>query len=334
MWNIGIIGLGVLGNAIYETFKKYSNGCDSSNDGCDSTIKHIKTLVSYDKYKGIGSIESIKDCDIVFLCLPTEYSDTLSQLNVGEIDTVCKQLVELKYSGIILLKSTVEPGTCELLNAKYTNLKIIHNPEFLTARTAQYDFAHQSHIILGLTSYSHVDSTMYIAKFYSAIFNVVMFNGIIKNNIVENDNDNDNDNDTNNGDLSCIPSNADAPIISICSSLESETIKLACNSFYATKIQFFTEINLLCSKIGIEYNNVKNKMLMNGWINPMHTNVPGHDGQISFGGACFPKDINALNSFMQKNNIVHRVINSVVIENKEMRGPVSCGAVSCEVVKL
>uniref|UniRef100_A0A6C0HLM6 UDP-glucose/GDP-mannose dehydrogenase dimerisation domain-containing protein n=1 Tax=viral metagenome TaxID=1070528 RepID=A0A6C0HLM6_9ZZZZ len=318
MWNIGIIGLGVLGNAIYETFK--------------NTINHIKTIVSYDKYKGIGSIESIKDCDIVFLCLPTEYSDTLSQLNIGEIDTVCKQLVKLEYSGIILLKSTVEPGTCEQLNAKYTNLKIIHNPEFLTARTAQYDFAHQLHIILGLTSYSHVDSTMYIVKFYSVIFNAVMFNGIIKNTIVVNDNDNDND--TNNGDLSCMPSNADAPIISICSSLESETIKLACNSFYATKIQFFTEINLLCSKIGIEYNNVKNKMLMNGWINPMHTDVPGHDGQISFGGACFPKDINALNSFMQKNNIVHRVINSVVIENKEMRGPVSCGAVSCEVVIL
>jgi UDP-glucose 6-dehydrogenase len=163
---------------------------------------------------------------------------------------------------------------------------------------------------------------MYIVKFYSAVFNAV-----IKNTIVENDNDNDNDNDTNNSELNCMPGNADTPIISICSSLESETIKLACNSFYATKIQFFTEINLLCSKIGIEYNNVKNKMLMNGWINPMHTDVPGHDGQISFGGACFPKDINALNSFMQKNNIVHGVINSVVVENKEMRGPVNCEAV-------
>jgi UDP-glucose 6-dehydrogenase len=75
-------------------------------------------------------------------------------------------------------------------------------------------------------------------------------------------------------------------------------MKIFCNCFYATKIQFFTEIYLLCEKTGCDYNVVKNMMLGNGWINPMHTNVPGNDGNISYGGYCFPKDTNALNEYM------------------------------------
>ncbi len=35
-------------------------------------------------------------------------------------------------------------------------------------------------------------------------------------------------------------------------------------------------------------------MLKNNWINPMHTKVPGNDGQLSYGGKCFPKDTKAL----------------------------------------
>ena len=41
-------------------------------------------------------------------------------------------------------------------------------------------------------------------------------------------------------------------------------------------------------------------MLTNNWINPSHTNIPGPDGLISYGGMCFPKDTNALNEYMKK----------------------------------
>ena len=44
--------------------------------------------------------------------------------------------------------------------------------------------------------------------------------------------------------------------ITICEPLESESMKLFCNAFYATKIQFFTEMKLLCDSLEIEYNNV------------------------------------------------------------------------------
>ena len=60
-------------------------------------------------------------------------------------------------------------------------------------------------------------------------------------------------------------------------------------------------------------------MLKNDTINPMHTNIPGPDNNISYGGMCFPKDTNALNSFMINNNIPNNVLDAVIKERNSMR---------------
>lgn len=290
MWHIGVIGIGVLGNAICETFTKHR-------------LKDDIVIKQFDKYKAIGKLEDVLECSFIFLCLPTLFNKDLKSYDISEINNVCCELVKCNYMGIVVVKSTVEPGTCEMLNSKYKELQMIHNPEFLTARTAVDDFANQKHIILGMTSQTNVTSILEIVKFYK-----VMFNAVLKEEEDKIIGDNNNDID-----------DKDKNVISICSSVESEMVKIACNSFYATKIQFFTEMKLLCDKIGVTYDSMKGKMLMNGWINPMHTDVPGHDGKLSFGGACFPKDIKALCAFMEKMDVSNDVVASVVSENIKMR---------------
>ena len=108
-------------------------------------------------------------------------------------------------------------------------------------------------------------------------------------------------------------------LISICSSTESESMKIFLNSFYAVKLQFFNELFLLCEKTETNYNNVLDLMLKNNWINPMHTKVPGSDGQLSYGGMCFPKDTNALLYFMKKMDSPHSVLEATVYERNTMR---------------
>ena len=60
-------------------------------------------------------------------------------------------------------------------------------------------------------------------------------------------------------------------------------------------------------------------MLNNGWINEMHTEVPGPDGSLSYGGACFPKDTSALVYFMNKVGTPHEVLEACVKERNKMR---------------
>ena len=100
---------------------------------------------------------------------------------------------------------------------------------------------------------------------------------------------------------------------------ESELMKLACNSFYAIKIEFFTELYLLSNKLDCSFNKIKNMMLDNKWINPQHTNIPGPDGQISYGGLCFPKDTNALNTFMKSIDTPNGVLDATIIERNKLR---------------
>ena len=68
-----------------------------------------------------------------------------------------------------------------------------------------------------------------------------------------------------------------------------------------------------------DYETVRKQMVDNGWINKMHTIVPGTDGKFSFGGMCFPKDVNALNSFLEENNLHHGLIDALINEREKFR---------------
>ncbi len=268
---IGIIGLGFVGEAMYNSFKQLDN---------------INISV-YDKYKygcGIGKFEDIIDSELLFLALPTTYNTKEEKYDKEGIYETFEKLSNNNFNGVIILKSTVEPGTIDNLSDLYNIKNIVHNPEFLTARTAARDFHYQKHIVLGKGKYCSLNNYNKVIHFYDTYYNK-------DKNI----------------------------IISSCDAIEAESMKIFCNSFYAVKVQFFNEIYLLCNKLNISYNNVISLMLKNGWISPNHIQVPGPDGNLSYGGACFPKDTNALKSVLLNYNLPAAVITATINERESMR---------------
>lgn len=264
---IGVIGVGVVGNAMYQSLLEKSH---------DKKF----TIVAYDKFKNIGTFEEMLTTEMVFLCLPTLYSYDTSSYDKSALHEICEKLVGSKYQGLVIIKSTVEPTTTQSFADKY-NLSFFHNPEFLTARTAYEDFHDQKHIIIGKSSNATDVQLEKLVAFYKYYY----------------------------------PSAQ----ISTCHCTESESVKIFCNCYYAVKVQFFNELYLMCNKLDMNYNKVKDTMLKNGWINPMHTDVPGPDGQLSYGGMCFPKDTNALLSFMKSLDVPHAVLEGTVTERDSIR---------------
>ena len=147
--------------------------------------------------KKSDSFLSCLDSNILFLCLPTNYSDSLKEYNKFEMYKTCDELEIYGYSGTVIIKSTVEPNTTTNLSKKYKTLNFIHNPEFLSAKTALMDFDNQTHIVLG-NSNLDINRLEKLKNFYSEHY-----------------------------------PNA---LISVCKSTESECMKLFCNSFYAVKL--------------------------------------------------------------------------------------------------
>jgi len=263
---IGIIGLGFVGGAMQKSFDKLG----------------VNICAIYDKFKngGIGKIEDLLECDILFSALPTVYSEKLKEYNKKPLEETCEFLKENNFKGLLVVKSTVEPGTCEEFSKIY-NLKILHNPEFLTARTAYEDFHNQKHIVIGKTELVSDVEHKLVGDFYKFFYE-----------------------------------NAE---ISLCTAMESESMKIFCNCFYAVKVQIFNELYLVCKDGEMDYAKVVGMMLKNGWINPMHTVVPGPDGKLSYGGLCFPKDTNALNEHMIKRGIPNKVLQATINERNDMR---------------
>lgn len=263
---IGIIGLGFVGGAMQKSFDELG----------------VNIFAIYDKFKngGIGKIKDLLECDILFSALPTVYSEKLKEYNKKPLEETCEFLKENNFKGLLVVKSTVEPGTCEEFSKIY-NLKILHNPEFLTARTAYEDFHNQKHIVIGKTELVSDVEHKLVGDFYKFFYE-----------------------------------NAE---ISLCTAMESESMKIFCNCFYAVKVQIFNELYLVCKDGGMDYAKVVGMMLKNGWINPMHTVVPGPDGKLSYGGLCFPKDTNALNEHMIKRGIPNKVLQATINERNDMR---------------
>jgi UDPglucose 6-dehydrogenase len=261
---IGIVGVGFVGNALKKSFE----------------IKNID-VCCYDKFKeDMNDYKVLLSCCIIFLCLPTCFDNELKQYDTSSLVEVCELLDINHYNGTVVIKSTIEPGTTDMLSNKY-KLKLIHNPEFLTAATAFEDFHNQKHIVIGKGANIGKNEDNILIDFYETYYQ-----------------------------------NSE---ISICSSFESESMKLFANCFYAVKIQFFNELYLTCKKNGSNYDKIKNLMLKNNWINKMHTNVPGPDGKLSYGGYCFPKDTNALLHYMKKNDIPCNILESTINERNSMR---------------
>lgn len=263
-----VIGLGFVGSALHRSFG----------------MKKVDPLGGYDRYKngGIGSLEECLSSPIIFLCLPTLYDEGCGEYDKTAIRETLARLAQKKYDGVVVVKSTVEPGTTDELSKIHPGLIIIHNPEFLSAKTAFQDFHNQTHIVLGQGRNCSKEKLKTVRDFYAKYY-----------------------------------PNAQ---ISECRSIESESMKSFVNSFYAVKIQFFNELYLLCQSMGSDFETVKNLMLKNDWINPMHTQVPGHDGSMSYGGACFPKDTNALLQCMKKHNTAHGLLEGCVRERNDLRG--------------
>ena len=264
MFKISVFGLGFVGGSMKKSF----------------SIKNVH-VKGYDKFKESDSLEKCLESDIAFLALPTLFDEESNEYDKSCIQEVCQQLTDTEYKGIVVIKSTVEPGTTEGLSRQYPLLSFVHNPEFLTAATAFEDFHNQKHIVLGKPK--RTDDSVYsvLKDFYAPLYPDAEF--------------------------------------SYCSSDESESMKIFVNCFYSVKVQFFNEIYLLCQKSGFDYDNVKSMMIKNGWINPMHTTVPGPDGQLSYGGFCFPKDTNALLNHMKREGMPHKVLEATVSERNEMR---------------
>ena len=136
---IGIVGRGFVGSAVEFGF--------SPNVGCDAEVR------VYDKNpnKSLHSLyETMNESDFIFVSVPTP-ANADGSINLDIVYQAFEEMshVNERTDNIILLRSTVVPGTTTKIQEKFPSLNIVFNPEFLTERSAKFDFINQARFILG-----------------------------------------------------------------------------------------------------------------------------------------------------------------------------------------
>ena len=149
---IGIIGQGYVGTALKEGFQDFYQ------------------VETYDKYDlGKSTHSKISDIvelsDVIFVCVPTPMRQDGS-CYTGIVEEVIREINENANGQIVVIKSTVPPGTTDRINQEYTHSTVIFNPEFLTEANFIQDFKNQSRIILG----GDRKGTNIVRQIYSRIF--------------------------------------------------------------------------------------------------------------------------------------------------------------------
>ena len=163
---IGIVGQGYVGTAIKVGFEPHYE---------------LETYDKYDKDKSTCDLaDLVEKCKVIFVCVPTPmnkdgscHTDIVESV-IKDIDKWCyaywgnydldKNTIDNKP--IVVIKSTVPPGTTDRLHRKYKSVDVIFNPEFLTEANFLEDFKNQTRIILGGTR----KGTNILRQVYSKVF--------------------------------------------------------------------------------------------------------------------------------------------------------------------
>jgi len=133
---VGVVGTGMVGGAMQKYLQR----------------KEGLELFVYDKGKNEGSKEDVNKAEIVFVCVPTPY---LKDGKGFDLSFVEETMGWLEGEKVVVIKSTVMPGTTEMLQKKYPQHKLLMNPEFLTEETADQDMMYPDRQIVGYTEQSH-----------------------------------------------------------------------------------------------------------------------------------------------------------------------------------
>jgi len=143
MSTIGIIGYGYVGHSVEYGFVDHDR---------ERGFEPKHQVLIYDKYKNMHDLsEVLSKSEIIFICLPTPYDESELRIDLSIIESVMGEICpKIADKGkVVVIKSTVAPGTTRRYAEMYPGVPFSMNPEFLTESNYLQDFLHPYRIVVG-----------------------------------------------------------------------------------------------------------------------------------------------------------------------------------------
>ncbi len=221
--------------------------------------------------------EHIKDADEIVVAVGTPTNEENGSTDLSFVYSVVDEIIKnLSKDIIVIIKSTVPPGTCDAVQKKFNDsstshrCSVVSNPEFLREGNAIKDFMSPDRVIVGCDS---VNESKMRSLYDNHISRGIKF---ISTNLIT-----------------------------------AELIKYSANTFLAAKVAFINEISSISEKINADISSLKEGIGSDSRIG--HKFLEPGPG---FGGSCFPKDITSLIHFSEEIDANNALIKSVINSNQ------------------
>jgi UDPglucose 6-dehydrogenase len=228
--------------------------------------------------------EKCNETNIYFICVPTP-SNAEGQCDTSIVENVITNLNSLvTKKSIIIIKSTVQPGTTrKFTNKTNTLLDIVFCPEFLTEKNFKSDMYNADFVLLGFNNLEN-------EELLTTTSNVMRL--LYKHKTVD---------------------------VYHRSYEECEIFKYTINVYLSVKVWYFNEIYELCGKFGIDYSQFRQDLLpLEPRIGMSHTVVPGDHGR-GFSGSCLPKETRGMKFLQGSLGIPNKVLDEILKRNSQLR---------------
>mgnify|MGYP003927263177 FL=1 len=158
---------------------------------------------------------------------------------------------------------------------------LVLNPEFLKERSADEDFINSKTIIFGGNKQQSQKVSNFYEQYTKCLCKDYIFTDLIS----------------------------------------ASLIKYSINSFLATKVIFFNELQKVFTNANADdsWENFIEAISSDERMGNSHMSVPGPDGRLGFGGPCFPKDTRALLEYSKNIGAEFSLLSSAINVNNTIR---------------
>jgi UDPglucose 6-dehydrogenase len=272
---IAVIGYGYVGQSVADFFKeKFSVFVHDPAKFIDER---------YDDALGLttgASLKAVSSCDLAIVCVPTPMSKN------GSVDTsIVAGVVGSIKTPLIMIRSTVPPGTTDLLGKK-SGKRIIFSPELIGEGKYPVpywkDYPHPTDMryhTFSIFGGKRADTSAAL-QFFKTVAGAEM-------RYIQTD------------------------------SRTAELFKYTDNAFLATKVTFVNELYDISKAFGVDYDELREIWLLDGRVGRSHTAV--HPDARGFGGKCLPKDVTGLVKAAEDAGFEPKLLKAVLSTNEQFR---------------